>query len=274
VRVNHQSSSGGIRGGVCSVGWLCLLLFLLLLFAQATFRWLVRAPCHMMLTPMLSVLAHLLTFLVSILGRDLFPCLVLFLLFLFSRFLLVLCLLIATFSLSFALAFAFDNISELVIRTEMSLESIELSQHGHNLLVTRRFGSPSSLSLQIVALAGGKGHEGFMGDFSELPIKPVIMVVADELLEVVAGDGTVGIKQEPYKIVNGGATGQQLQMISVKLATDLIDVTINCRCKNSKVLKVLLQGLRGGNGSMVASCMMILYIRGAYSTPLKVYSLR
>ncbi len=29
---------------------------------------------------------------------------------------------------------------------------------------------------------------------------------------------------------------------------DLVDVTINYCCKNSKVLKVLLQGLRGGDG--------------------------
>jgi hypothetical protein len=44
-----------------------------------------------------------------------------------------------------------------------------------------------------------------MGDSSELPIKPVIMVVVDVLLEVVAGDDTVGTKQEPYRIVNSGA---------------------------------------------------------------------
>ncbi len=37
-------------------------------------------------------------------------------------------------------------------------------------------------------------------------------------------------------------------MIPVELAMDLVDVTINCHCKNSKVLKVLLQGLCGGNG--------------------------
>ncbi len=36
-------------------------------------------------------------------------------------------------------------------------------------------------------------------------------------------------------------------MIPVKLVMDLVDVTINCRCKNSKVLKVLSQGLHGGN---------------------------
>ncbi len=87
-----------------------------------------------------------------------------------------------------------------------------------------------------------------MGHSSELPIKPIIMVVVDVLLEIVAGDVTVGIKQEPNRIVNGGASGQQLQMTPPKLAMDLVDVTISCRCKNSKVLKVLLQGLYGGIG--------------------------
>ncbi len=42
-----------------------------------------------------------------------------------------------------------------------------------------------------------------MGCSSELPIKPIIVVVADVLLEVVAGDDTVGIKQEYYRIVCG-----------------------------------------------------------------------
>ncbi len=87
-----------------------------------------------------------------------------------------------------------------------------------------------------------------MGDSSELPIKPVIMVAADVLLEVVAGDDTVGIKQESYRIINGGTAGQQLQMIPVKLAMDFVDITINYHCKNSKVLKVLSQGLCGSNG--------------------------
>ncbi len=79
-----------------------------------------------------------------------------------------------------------------------------------------------------------------MGYSSELPIKPIIMVAAYVLLEVVAGDDTVGIKQEPNRIVNGGAAGQQLRIIPVKLAMDLVDVTINCCCKDPKVLKVLL----------------------------------
>ena len=49
-----------------------------------------------------------------------------------------------------------------------------------------------------------------MGHSSDLPIKPIIMVVAEVLLEVVAGDDTVGIEQEPNRIVNSGAAGQQL----------------------------------------------------------------
>ncbi len=96
---------------------------------------------------MVSVLAHLLALLVSGLGRNFLPCLVLLLLGLVSSVLLVLCLPIATLSLSFALALALDNISKLVIKLEKSFESIERSLHGHNLLVTGGFGSPSSLSL-------------------------------------------------------------------------------------------------------------------------------
>ncbi len=57
-----------------------------------------------------------------------------------------------------------------------------------------------------------------MGHSSELPIKPIIMVAA-VLLEIVAGDDTVGIKNESNRILNGGAAGQQLRMIPVKLAS-------------------------------------------------------
>jgi hypothetical protein len=63
----------------------------------------------------------------------------------------------------------------------------------------------------------------------------------------VAGDNTAGIKQEPDRIINGSAAGQQLQMIPVKLAMDLVDVAINRHYKHPKVLKVLAQGLHCGN---------------------------
>jgi hypothetical protein len=54
VTEGPSKQRGSIGGRVCSVCWLCLLLFLPPLFAQATFRRLVYAPCHMMLAPMLS----------------------------------------------------------------------------------------------------------------------------------------------------------------------------------------------------------------------------
>ncbi len=49
-----------------------------------------------------------------------------------------------------------------------------------------------------------------MSHSSELPIKPIIMVVVDVLLEIVSWEDTVDIKMEPIRIVNGGAAGQQL----------------------------------------------------------------
>ncbi len=44
VQVDHQSSGSSKVGKVCSVSWLHLLLLLLLLFAQVTFRQHVHAP--------------------------------------------------------------------------------------------------------------------------------------------------------------------------------------------------------------------------------------
>ncbi len=111
VWVDHWSSGGGIGCGVCCVGWLHLLLFLVLFFAQMTLRMLVHASCHMMLTPMVSLLAHLFALLVSGLGGHLLPCFDLLLLGLVSSLLPVLRHPIATFSFSLALAFALDNIS-------------------------------------------------------------------------------------------------------------------------------------------------------------------
>ncbi len=57
---------------------------------------------------------------------------------------------------------------------------------------------------------GGKGCEGLVGHSSELLVKPIVMVAADVLVEVVTGDNTVGIEQEPNRIASGGAAGQQL----------------------------------------------------------------
>ncbi len=91
----------------------------------------------MMLTPMVSVLSHLLALNVSGLEGHFLPCFVLLLLGLVSSVLLVLCLLTATLSLSLAYAFALDNVSKLVLNLEMSLESF------------KRFLSPGDLAPQV-----------------------------------------------------------------------------------------------------------------------------
>ncbi len=163
-----------------------------------------------MLAQMVGVLAHILALFVSVLGGHLLLSLIILLLGLVSSDLVVIRLLIATFSLSLALAFALDNISKLVLKLEMFHESIECSQHGNNVLIIRGFGSPSSLSLEVVTLVVGKGHKCIVGHSKELPVKPVIMVVADVLLEVVTWDDKIGIKQEPNRIFKGGAASQQL----------------------------------------------------------------
>ncbi len=109
-----------------------------------------------------------------------------------------------------ALAFALDNVSKLFVKLEVSLEGIEHSQHGHNLLVVRGFGSPHPLSLEVATLVGGKSHEGIVGHSCEFPIKPVVMVGADILLEDMAGNDKVGVKQEPNRVIDGHTVGQQL----------------------------------------------------------------
>ncbi len=93
---------------------------------------------------MVSVLAHLLALLVSGLGSDLLPCLILLLLGLVSSVLLVLCLPMATLSLSFTLAFALDNIFELVIKLEMSLRALSAAD------MATTFSSPGDLAPQVL----------------------------------------------------------------------------------------------------------------------------
>ena len=74
--VDNRDGSSGIGGGVASNGWQLLLLVLI---AQATLGGEMHAPRHVMFTPVERMLAHLLGLLVTVLGRDLCPRLVLLL---------------------------------------------------------------------------------------------------------------------------------------------------------------------------------------------------
>jgi hypothetical protein len=85
-----------------------------------------------------------------------------------------------------------------------------------------------------------------------------------------AGDDKVGIEQEPNRVIDSGAASQQLQVIPVKLAMELVDVTANTPRFCKFLCKVCVVAME----SMATSLMIILYMRGVYSTPLKVYSLR
>jgi hypothetical protein len=71
-----------------------------------------------------------------------------------------------------------------------------------------------------------------MSELDELAIKVVIVVAPDEHLEVVAGDDMIGIKEEPDRIVNIGTAGEQLHVILVKLAIDLVNITADHGCKH------------------------------------------
>jgi hypothetical protein len=183
--VDDQSSSGGKGERVGLVGWLCLLRLLLPLFAQTAFSWEMHAPCHVMLAPMVSILSHLLTILVAVLGWHLLLHLVILLLGLVTSDLFVLCFLIAT--LYYSLANVLDNVPKLLIELEVPLVGIEHSQHGHSLVIVGGFGSPYLLYIEPMVLVHGRGHEGLVGDSgAESPIEVVFVFAADVLLEVVA----------------------------------------------------------------------------------------
>ena len=83
----------------------------------------------------------------------------------------------------------------------------------------------------------------------------------------------IGFKKEPNRVVNAGTAGKQLHIILVELAIALVDTAIDCGCKHPKVVEVIAQDVVA-TVLIVPSLMMILYIKGAYSTPSKVYSLR
>jgi len=175
-----------------------------------------HAPCHVIFTPVEHVLALLLGFLITVLGRDLLPCLVLLLPGLIAPVLLVLrCLVIV------------EGIFERLVSFEMPFEGFKLGGHGNNLLVIRIFGAPLSLLSEPIILAHGGGHEGFVGETDELAVKVVIVVVLDLRLEVVATNAMIGFEEEPNRVIDAGTASEQLRIILVELANDLVDIAID-----------------------------------------------
>jgi hypothetical protein len=171
---------------------------------------------------MVHVLAHLLGLLVTVLWGDLL-----------SHLVLLLPVLIALVLLVPGLLVIVEGIFEMLVHLEMPFESIELGGHGNNLLVVWGFGTPLPLLPEPVILAHGGGHQGLMSEIDELAIKVVIVVVPDVHLEVVAGDDLIGIEEEPNRIVDIGTMGEQLHVILVELAIDLVDIATDRGCKHS-----------------------------------------
>jgi hypothetical protein len=120
-----------------------LLLFFLVPFAQQAVGGLVYPPRHVVLTPLVSVLAHFFFVLLTILRWLFLPGFILLLFPLVVSILLVLLLvtLIALF-LSFI-----PNSAEIGVQLELAFKHIKGSSHCNNLLVIWGFGSPESFGL-------------------------------------------------------------------------------------------------------------------------------
>ena len=128
-----------------------------------------HAPCHVMFTPVVSVLAHFLGLLVTVLGKDLLPSFVLLLPGLVTPVLLVPRL----------LGVIIEGVFEILVGLEMSFEGVDLGGHGNNLLVVRRFGAPLPLHPEPIIFAQGGGHESLVSEIDELAVKVVIVVAPD-----------------------------------------------------------------------------------------------
>jgi len=195
-----------------------------------------HAPRHLMFTPVERVLAHLLGLLVTVLGRDLLPFLILLLPGLVTPVLFVPHLLIIV-----------EGIFEMLVGLKIPFEGVDLSGLGNNLLVVRRFGAPLPLLPEPIILAQSRGHEGFVSEIDEFAVKVVVVVAPDVRLEVVAGDGVIVFEKEPDRVIGAGTAGKQLRIILVELTIDLVDIAIDCGCKYPEVVEVIVQDLNGGD---------------------------
>ena len=160
MRVDNRGGSSGIGGRVASNGWRLLLLVLI---ARAALGGEMHAPRHVMFTPVELVLAHLLGLLVvTVLGRDLLPCLV-----------LLLPDLVAPVYLVPSLLVIIEGVFEILVGLKAPFS------HGNNLFTVRRFGAPLSSLPEPIILAQGGCHEGLVSEIDVLAVKVVVVVAPD-----------------------------------------------------------------------------------------------
>ncbi len=119
-----------------------------------------HAPRQVMFTPVDRVLAHLLGLLVvTVLGRDLLP-----------RLVLLLPGLVAPVYLVQSLLVIVEGIYEILVGLKMPFG------YGDNLFVVRRFGAPLYSLPEPIILAQCGCHEGLVSEIDELAVKEVIVV--------------------------------------------------------------------------------------------------
>ncbi len=113
-----------------------------------------------------------------------------------------------------------------------------------------------------------------MGDSGESSIEVIFMLMLDVLFEVVAWDNGIGIGEDANGVVNGGATGNELSVVFIKLAMNIVDITAHVTANTPRFCRLSRRVCAVATVLMVVSLMMTLYMREAYSTPSKVYLLR
>jgi hypothetical protein len=143
LRVHCSCSSSSKGSGVGNCLLRLLLLIFLVLLTQEAVSGLVYHPCHVVFTPVVSVLAYFFLALLTALWWLFLPGFILLLFPSVVSFLLVLLLvLLVTLFLSFIC-----NSAEFGVQLELALECVKGGGHCNNLLVIWGFGSPESFGL-------------------------------------------------------------------------------------------------------------------------------
>ncbi len=158
----------------------------------------------MVLAPIKGIFPDFLPFLaLPRLGQLFLPCLI-FLLFPFVRSVLLVPLLLWRLLGVVLLLSLASNGAELGIKLRLTLQGGNLGSNCHNLLVVGGFGSPLPFHLEELKLAFSHGHQGLVSETGEVPVKVVIMLGANVLCEVLAGDQEIGFKEDADEVVEDG----------------------------------------------------------------------